>query len=175
MKKTGLKRNIKKNQDHGVQSHHFLANRRGRVEAVMGFISLAPKSLQLVTAAVKLKDACSLEGKLWHLDGVLKSRDITLSTKVCIVKAVIFPVVMYGCESWTIKNAEHQRTDAFALWCWWRFLRVPWTSRRSTQSILKEINPEYSLEELMLKWNSNTLATCCDERTHWKRPWCWER
>ena len=86
-----------------------------------------------------------------NLDSVFKSRDITLLTKVCIVKARIFPVVMYGCESWTIKKAELLRTDAFELWCWRRLLRVPWTSRRSNLSILKKINPEYSLEGLMLK------------------------
>ena len=85
------------------------------------------------------------------LDGVLKSRDITLRTKVCIVKAVVFPVVMYGCESWTIKKAERRRIDAFELWCWKRPLRVPWTTRRSNQSILKEIIPEYSLEGLTLE------------------------
>ena len=85
------------------------------------------------------------------LDSILKSRDITLLTKVRLVKAMVFPVVVYGCESWTIKKAEGQRTDAFELWCWRRFLRVPWTARRSNQLILKEINPEYSLEELMLK------------------------
>ena len=86
-----------------------------------------------------------------NLDSVLKSRDITLPTKVCVVKAMVFPVVMYGCETWTIKKAEHWKTDAFELWCWRRLLRVPWTARRSNQSILKEITPEYSLEGLMLK------------------------
>ena len=86
-----------------------------------------------------------------NLDSILKSRDITLPTKVCLVKAMVFPVVMYGGESWTIKKAEHQRTDAFELWCWRRLLRVPWAARRSNQSILKEISPEYSLEGLMLK------------------------
>ena len=86
-----------------------------------------------------------------NLDSILKSRDITLPTKVHLVKAMVFPVVMYGCESWTIKKAERQRIDAFELWCWGRLLRVPWTERRSNQSILKEIIPEYSLEELMLK------------------------
>ena len=85
------------------------------------------------------------------LDSVLKSRDITLPTKVHLVKAMVFPVVMYGYESWTIRKAEHRRIDAFELWCWRRLLRVPWTARRSNQSILKEINPEYSLEVLMLK------------------------
>ena len=86
-----------------------------------------------------------------NLDSILKSRDITLMTKVCLVKAMVFPVVMYGCESWAIKKAEHWRIDAFALWCWRRLLRIPWTARRSNQSILKKINPKYSLEGLMLK------------------------
>ena len=86
-----------------------------------------------------------------NLDSILKSRDITLPTKVHLVMAMVFPVVMYGCESWTIKKAESQRIDVFKLWCWRRLLRVPWTARRSNQSILKEISPEYSLEELMLK------------------------
>ena len=89
--------------------------------------------------------------KWTNLDSIFKSRDITLSTKVCLVKAMVFPVVMYGCESWTLKKAECQRIDAFELWCWRRLLRVPWTARRPNQSILKEISPEYSLEGLMLK------------------------
>ena len=88
-----------------------------------------------------------------NLDSVLKSRDITLPTKVCLVKATVFPVIMYGFQSWTKKKAEHLRTDAFELWCWRRLFRVPWTARRSNQSILKEISPEYSLEGLMLKLN----------------------
>ena len=86
-----------------------------------------------------------------NLDSILKSKDITLPTKVCLVKAMVFPVVLYGCESWTIKKAEHRRIDAFELWCWRRLLRVPWTGGRFKQSILKEISPEYSLEGLMLK------------------------
>ena len=86
-----------------------------------------------------------------NLDSILKSEDITLPTKACLVKAMVFPVVMYGCESWTIKKAEHRRIDDFELWCWRRLLRVPWTARRSHQAILKEISPEYSLEVLMLK------------------------
>ena len=94
-----------------------------------------------------------------NLDSILKSRDITLPAKVHLVKAMVFPVVMFGCESWTIKKGEYQRNDAFELWCWRRLLRVPWTARRSNQSILKEISPEYSLEGLMLKPNFNTLAT----------------
>ena len=86
-----------------------------------------------------------------NLDSILKSRDITLPSKVHLVKAMVFPVVMYGCESWTVKKAELQRIDAFELWCWRRLLKVPWTARRSNQSVLKEISPEYSLEGLMLK------------------------
>ena len=109
-----------------------------------------------------------------NLDSIFKSRDITLTTKVCLVKAMVFPVVTYGCESWTVKKAESQRIDAFELWCWRRLLRVPWTARKSNQSILKEINPGFSLEGMMLKLKLSTLATSCEELTHWKRPWCWE-
>ena len=113
---------------------------------------LAPKSLQMVTAAMKFKDACSLEEKLMtNLDSILKRRNITLPTKVCLVKAMVFPVVMYGCESWTMKKAEHWRMNAFEVWCWKRLSRVPWTARRSIQSILKEISLDYSLEGLILK------------------------
>ena len=115
--------------------------------------SQAPKSLQIVTAALKLKDSCSLKEKLWpmiNLDSILKHKDITLPTMVHLVKAMVFPVVMYGCKSWTIKKAAYQRTDAFELWCWKRLLRVLWTVRRSNQTILKEISTEYSLEGLML-------------------------
>ena len=111
----------------------------------------APKSLQMVTAAMKLKDAYSLEEVMSNLDSIFKSRDITLLTEVRLVKAMVFPVVMYGCESWTVKKAGHQRTDAFELWCWRRLLRVPWTARRSNQSILKEISPGISLKGMMLK------------------------
>ena len=99
----------------------------------------------MLTADMKLKDACSLEEKL------LKNRDTTLPTKVCLIKAMVFPVVMYGCESWTIKKAECQKIDAFELWCWRRLLRVPWTATRSNQSILKEISSEYSLKGRILK------------------------
>src|SRR5574341_581406 len=99
----------------------------------------------------------------------IKSRTITLPTKVCLVKAIIFPAVMYGCESWTIKKAEHQRIDAFELWCWRRLLRVPWTARRSNQSILKEISPGCPLEGLMLKLKLQYLATSCKVLTHWKK------
>ena len=110
-----------------------------------------PKSLQMVTAAMKLKDAVPWTKTMTNLDSILKSRDFTLPTKVHIVKAMVFPVVMNGCESWTIKKAEHQRIDAFELWCWRRLFRVLWIAGRSNPSILKEISPEYSLEGLMLK------------------------
>ena len=129
---------------------------------------------------VKLKDACSL---VTNLDNVLKSRDktkkqqqqksrdITLLTKVYLFKAMVFPVVIYGCESWTTKKAEHQRSDAFELWCWRRLLSVPWTTKRLNQSIIKEISPEYSLEGLKLKLQYFDQP----DAAHRKRPWCWER
>ena len=119
---------------------------------------------------------CLLLGRkvMTNLDSILKSRDITLSTKVSLVKTMVFPVAMYGCESWSIKKAEHQRIDAFELWCWRRLLRVRWTVRTSNQSILKEINPGCSLKDWCWSWNSNTLVTSCEELIHWKRPWCWE-
>ena len=110
-----------------------------------------------------------------NLDSVLKSRDVILLTKVHTVKAMVFPVVMCGCESWTIQKAECWRSDAFKLWCWKKLLRVPWTARRSNLSILKEINPEYSLEGLMLKLKLQYFVHLCEEPTNWKRPWCWER
>ena len=105
----------------------------------------------MVIAVMKLRHLLLGRKAMTNLDSILKSRDITLSTKVCLVKAMIFPVVMYGCESCTVKKAEHQRIDAFELWCWRRLLRVPWTARRSNQSILKEISPGCPLEGLMLK------------------------
>ena len=112
----------------------------------------APKSPEMVTAAMKLKDALLLGRKVMsNLDSIFKSRDITLPTKVHLVKATVFPVVMYGYESWTVKTAEHRRIDAFELWYWRRLLRVPWTARRPNQSILKEISPECSLEGMMVK------------------------
>ena len=137
------------------------------------YFSWAPKSLQMVTAAMKLKDSCSLEEMLWQtLGSILKSRDITLSTKVCIVKAMVFPVVMYGCENWTIKKAEHQRIDASELWYWRRLLRVPWTARTNL-SILKEISPEYSLEGLMLKLQF--FGHLIQRVNSLERPWCCKR
>ena len=110
-----------------------------------------------------------------NLDIILKIRDITLPRKVWLIKAIVFPVVMYDYESWTIKKTEFWRMDAFELWCWRRLLKVPWTERRSNQSVLKEVSPEYSLEGWCWSWSSNTLATWYEEPTHWKIPWCWKR
>ena len=110
-----------------------------------------------------------------NLDSILKSRDITLLKKVHRVKAMFFPVVMYRCESWTIKRAEHWRIDAFKMWCWRRLLRVPWRARRSNQSILKEINLEYSLEGLILKLKFQCFGHLMLRTDSLKRPWCWER
>ena len=117
---------------------------------------------------------CLFFGKkaMTNLGSISKSRDITLPTKVHLVKAKVFPVVMYGCESWTIKKAEHQRIDAFELWCWRRLLRVPWTARRSNQSILKKSVLNIHWKNWCWSWSSNILATWCKELTHWKRPWC---
>ena len=132
--------------------------------------SWASKSLPMVIAAMKLKDTCSLEEKLWQTYTALKSRDITLPTEVCIVKAMAFPVVIYGSESRIIKKAECWRIDAFELWCW-----------RRCESPLdcKEIKPVSVLnihwKDWCWNWSSNTLTTWCKESTHWKRPWCWER
>ena len=125
---------------------------RETMETVIDFIFLGSKITADGDCCHEIK-RCLLLGRkaMTNLDSILKSRDITLSTKDHLVKAIVFPVVMYGCESWTVKKAEHQRTDAFELWCWRRLLRVPWTARRSNQSILKKISPEYSSEGLMLK------------------------
>ena len=131
------------------------------VETVRDFIFLGSKITVNGDCSHDIKRCLLLERKaMTNLDSILKSRNITLPTKVHLVKAMIFPVVVYGCESWTVKKAECRRIDAFELWCWRRLLRVPWTARRSKQSILREISPEYSLEGLMLKLNfSKTLAT----------------
>ena len=108
-----------------------------------------------------------------NLNSIVKSRDITLPTKVLLVKAMVFPVVMYECESWTVKKTELQTIDAFELWYWRRLLRIPWTAQWSHQSNLKEISPDIHWKDWC--WSSNNLATWCEELTHWKRPWTWER
>ena len=150
--KVDLKLNLSENKDHGIWSHHFMENRWwNRGNSVR---------LYFLGSKITADDDCSYEIKrhlllgrkvMANLESILKSRDITLSTEVHLVKAMVFPVVMYGYESWTIKKAECWRIDAFELWCWRRLLRVPWTAKRSNQSILKEISPKYSLEGLMLK------------------------
>ena len=133
-------------------SHQFMAYRKGKSGSsdIFYFLGLQNHCNRDCSQEIQ---RCLLLGRkvITNLDRVLKSRDITLLTKVRLVKAMVFAVVMYGCERWTIKTAEYQRIDAFELWCWRRLLSVPWTARRSNQSILKEINPEYSLEGLMLK------------------------
>ena len=136
------------NEDHDIWSHHFMGN---RWETVSHFIFLGSKITADDDCSHEIKRRLLLGRKVMtNLDIILKSRDITLPTKVCLVKAMVFPVVMYGCKSWTIKKAECPTIDAFELWCWRRLLRVPWTARRSNQSILK-ISPGCSLEGLMLK------------------------
>ena len=150
--KSWLKAQHSENQDHGIWSHHFMANRWRN----------SGKRDKLFWGGSKITadDDCSHEIKrrllpgrkvMTNLDSILKSRDITLPTKVHLVNSMVFPVVMYGCESWPIKKAECRRIDAFELWCWRRLLRVPWTARRTSQSILKDMSPECSLEGLMLK------------------------
>ena len=151
--KAGLKLNIQETKIMASGPiHHFLANRWGNNgNSEKFYFGGVPKSLQMVTAAMKIRHLLLGRKAITNLDSILKSTDITLPAKVRLAKAMVFPVVMYGCESWTIKQFEWQRTDAFELWCWRRLLAVPWTVRRSNQSILKEISPEYSLEGLMLK------------------------
>ena len=129
-----------------------MANRREKVEVVTNFLFLGSKITVNGDYSHEFRRQLLLGRKVMtNVDSVLKSRDITLPTKVCIIKAMVFSVVKNGCESWTVKKPGHQRIDAFKLWCWKRLLKVPWTARRSNQSILRENNPEYSLEGLMLK------------------------
>ena len=150
--KSWLKTQHSRNKDHGTQSLHFMANRWGNNGNSNRLIFLGSKITADGDCSHEIKRHLLLGRKtMTNLDSMLKSRDISLSTKVPIVKAMVFPVVMYGCESRTIKKTEHQRTDTFELWCWRKLLRVPWTARGSNQSTLKEISPEYSLEGLMLK------------------------
>ena len=146
-----LKTQRSKNEDHGIQSHHFMANGE-TVETVSDFIFLGSKITADGDCSHEIK-SCLLLGRkaMTILDSILKSKDITLPIKVHLVKAMVFPVFMYGCERWTIKKAEHRGIDAFEPWCWRRLLRVPWTARRYNQSILKPVRPAYSLDGLMLK------------------------
>ena len=150
--KSWLKTQHSENEHHGNWSHHFMGNRWERVETVTDLMIWGSKITADGDCSHEIKRRILLGRKVMtNPDSILKSRDITLPTKVRLVKAMVFPVVMYGCESWTIKKAECQGIDAFELWCWRRLLRVRLTARRSNQSILKEISPECSLEGLMLK------------------------
>ena len=147
--KVGLKLNIQKTK---IMASITSGEIDGEtVETVSDLFFWAPKSLQMVTAAMKLRRLLLVRKVMTNLDSIVKSRDITFTTTAHLVKAMVFPIVMYGCESWTIKKAEHRRIGAFELWCWRRLLRIPWTARRSNQSILKEISPGCSLTGLMLK------------------------
>ena len=140
------------------------------VETVSDFILGGSKITADGDCSHKIKRHLLLGRKVMtNLDSIFKSREITLPTKVHVVKAIVFPVAMDGCESWSVKKTKHQTIDAFELWCWRRLLRVPWTARRSNQSILKEISPGFSLEVLMLKLKLQYLATSCKELTHWER------
>ena len=150
--KVGLKLNIQKTKIMATGPITSWQTDGETMETVTDFIFLGSKITADGDCSHEIKRRLLFERKIMtNLDSILKSRDITLPTKVRLVKAMVFPVVMYGCESWTIKKAECQRIDAFELWCWRRLLRVPWTAKRSNQSILMEISPEYSLEGLMLK------------------------
>ena len=155
--KVGLKLNIQKTK---IMASGPITSWQTDGETMSDFIFLGSKITAVGDCSHEIK-RCLILGRevMTNLDSILKSRDITLPTKVYLVKAIVLPVVMYGCESWTIKKAECRRIDTFKLWCWRRLLRVLWNARRSKQAILKEISPEHSLEGLMLKLNSNTLAT----------------
>ena len=146
------------------------------MESVTDFILGCSKITACGDCSQEIKRCLLLGRKIMaNLDSILKSRDITLPTKVRLVKAMVFPGVMYGCESWTIQKAEHRGIDAFELWCWRRLLRVPWTARRSNQSILKEIRPEYSLEGLILKLKLQYFGHPVWRTESLENPWCWER
>ena len=147
-----------------------------KVETVTDFIFLGSKITVDSDCSHEIKRCLLLGGKaMINIDSILKSRDITLLIKVHIVKEMVFLVVMYRHEGWTIKKAEHHRIDAFKLCCWRRLMRVPWTARRSNQSILKKSVLNIHWKDRCWSWSSNTLTTWCEELTLWKRPWCWLR
>ena len=173
--KAGLKLNIQKMITASVPITSWQIEGE-TVEIVTDFIFLGFKITADGDCSYEIK-RCLLLGRkaMSNLYNILKSRDITLPTKVCLVKALVFLVVMYECESWTIKKAECQRIDAFELWCWRRLLRVPWTARRSNQSILKEINSAYSLEGLMLKMKLQYFGHLMRRTDSMEKSWCWER
>ena len=168
--KAGLKLNIQKTKIMASSPIISWQIDGETLETVTGFIFLGSKITADGDCSHEIQRCLLLWRKtVTNLDSILKSKDDTLLTKVCLVKAMVFPVVMYGCESWTVQKLEHQRIATFELWCW----RVLWTVRRSNQSILKEINPEYSLKGLMLKLQY--FGHLLQKLTHWKRSWCWEK
>ena len=171
-----VKEESEKNQDHGIWSHQFMGNRWGN-SGNSGWLNFGGSKITADGDCSREINRCLLLGRkvMINLDSILKSRDITLSTKVHLVKAMVFPVGMYGCESWTIKKAERQRIDSFEPWCWRRLLRVPWTARRSNQSILKEINPEYSLEGLKMMLKRQSFGHLMRRTDLFEKPWCSER
>ena len=174
--KAGLKLNIQKTKI--MASGPITSWQIGgeTIETVTDFIFWGSKITADGDCSCEIKRHLLLErNAMTNLDSILKSRDVTLPTKVRLVKAMVFPVVIYGCESWTTKKAECRRIDAFELWCWRRLLRVPWTERRSNQSILKTWILNIHWKNWYWSWNSNTLATLCKELTHLGRPWCWEK
>ena len=153
-----------------------MADRWEIMETVANFIFWDPKITADGDCSHEIKGSLLLGRKFMiNLDSILKSRDIPLPTKGRLVKALVFPIVMYGCESWTIKKAECRRIDAFELWCWRRLLKVPWKTRRSNQPIPKKSVLNIHWKDWFWSWTSNTLATWCEELTHLKRSWCWER
>ena len=168
--KVGLKLNIQKTKIVEIGPITLWQIDGETVETVSHFIFLGSEITAHGDCSREIKRRLLLGRKVMtNLDSMFESRDITLSTKVRLVKAMVFPVVRYGCESWTVKKAEHQRIDAFELWCWGRLLRVPWTARRSNQSILKEISPGCSLEGMILKLKLQYFGHSGKELTHWKR------
>ena len=174
--KVGLKLNIQKTKIMASSPITSWQIRGETMETVTDFIFGCSKITADGDCSHEIKRRLLLGRKaMTSLDSILKSRDVTLLTKIHLIKAVVFPVVMYGCESRTIKKAKCRRIDAFELWCWGRLLRVPWTARRSNQSILKEINPNFHWKDWCWSWSSSTLATWCKNLTQWKRLCCWER
>ena len=172
--KVGLKLNIQKTKIMASSPITSWEIDGKTMETMSDFISGSSKITADGDCSHEIKRHLLLGRKVMtNLDSILKSRDITLPTKVRLVKAMVFPVVIYGCESWTLKEPEHRRVDAFVLWCW-RLLGVPWTARRSNQSILKEISPEYSLEGVMLKLKLQYFGHLMWKADWFERPWCWE-
>ena len=166
--KVGLKLNIQKTK---IKASGSITSRQIDGETVTDFILLGSKIIADGDCSHEIKRHLLLRRKVMtNLDSILKSRDITLPTKIHLVKAMVYPVVMYGCESWTIKKAEHQRTDAFELWCWRRLLRVPWNARRSSQSILKKSVLNIHWKDWCWSWNSNILSTWKKNWLIWKNP-----